>query len=73
MPPSRNTSSGTLTTPARYIGVLGSRSKRLSFLKELVADGALQLDDLQENEILREPLVCRGGEITNPRVREALS
>ncbi len=45
----------------------------VAFLKELVKDGALQLDDLQENEILRDPLVCRGGEVTNQRVREALS
>lgn len=45
----------------------------VAFLRELVKDGEFQLDSLQENEVLREPLVCRAGEITHERVREALS
>ena len=43
----------------------------VNFLKELVVDGEVALD--LENEILREPLVCHGGEVTSDRVREALS
>jgi len=41
-----------------------------TFLAHLVKDNAVQtgLDD----EIVRETLVTRGGEIVNPRVREAL-
>ena len=43
----------------------------VSFLKELTKEGEMDID--LENETLREPLVCRGGEVTNERVREILS
>lgn len=39
-----------------------------NFLTHLVKDGKLQLN--MEDEITRETLVTRGGEIVNPRVRE---
>lgn len=39
-----------------------------NFLLHLVKDGSLQLN--MEDEITRETLVTRGGEIVNPRVRE---
>lgn len=41
-----------LTTPARYIGVLGSRSKRLTFMKDLEALGVPASD----RESIRMPL-----------------
>jgi NAD(P) transhydrogenase subunit alpha len=40
-----------------------------SFLVHLVKDGALHID--LDDEITRETLVARGGEIVNPRVRQA--
>ena len=43
----------------------------VSFLKELLEDGDVDID--LENETIRDPLVCRGGEVTNERIREALS
>ena len=42
-----------------------------NFLVHLVKDGKLQLN--LEDEITRETLVTRGGEVVNPRVREYLS
>jgi H+-translocating NAD(P) transhydrogenase subunit alpha len=42
-----------------------------TFLKHLLRDGTLSLDT--EDEITRETLVTRGGEVVNPRVRELLS
>src|SRR5437879_5778702 len=42
-----------------------------AFLLHLVKDGKLQLD--WEDEIVRETLMTRGGEVVNPRVREFLS
>ena len=42
----------------------------VTFLLHLAKDGALQVN--LEDEITRETLVARGGEPTNPRVREAL-
>jgi NAD(P) transhydrogenase subunit alpha len=41
-----------------------------AFLLHLVKDGALRLDP--EDEIARETLVTRGGEVVHPRVREAM-
>ena len=42
-----------------------------AFLLHLVRDGKLQLD--WEDEIVRETLLTRGGEVVNPRVREFFS
>jgi NAD(P) transhydrogenase subunit alpha len=42
-----------------------------AFLLHLVKDGKLQLD--LEDEIVRETLLTRGGEVVNPRVREFFS
>jgi NAD(P) transhydrogenase subunit alpha len=42
-----------------------------AFLLHLVKDGKLQLD--WEDEIVRETLMTRGGEVVNPRVREFFS
>jgi NAD(P) transhydrogenase subunit alpha len=42
-----------------------------TFLNELLDEGCLKVD--LENEVIRAPLVCRAGEITNDRVKEALS
>ncbi len=42
-----------------------------AFLLHLVKDGKLQLD--WEDEIVRETLLTRGGEVVNPRVREFFS
>ena len=42
-----------------------------AFLLHLVKDGNLQLD--LEDEIVRETLLTRGGEVVNPRVREFFS
>lgn len=42
-----------------------------AFLLHLVKDGKLQLN--MEDEITRETLVTRGGEVVNPRVREFFS
>jgi NAD(P) transhydrogenase subunit alpha len=42
-----------------------------AFLLHLVKDGKLQLD--WEDEIVRETLLTRGGEVANPRVREFFS
>jgi NAD(P) transhydrogenase subunit alpha len=41
-----------------------------AFLKHLVRGGELNLN--VDDEILRDTLVCRGGEVVHPRVREAL-
>ena len=41
-----------------------------NFVVNLVADGAVQLD--KDDEIVRDSMVTRGGEIVHPRVREAL-
>jgi NAD(P) transhydrogenase subunit alpha len=41
-----------------------------AFLTHLVRDGGLALD--RDDEILAETLVARGGEVVNPRVRQAL-
>jgi NAD(P) transhydrogenase subunit alpha len=41
-----------------------------TFLKHLIQDGALRID--VEDEITRETLVARGGEVVNPRVRQLL-
>jgi len=41
-----------------------------NFVANLVKKGELQLDS--GDEIVRESMVCRNGEITHPRVREAL-
>jgi len=42
-----------------------------AFLLHLVRDGKLQLD--WEDEIVRETLLTRGGEVVNPRIREFFS
>ncbi len=42
-----------------------------AFLLHLVKDGKLQLD--LEDEIVRETMLTRGGEVVNPRVREFFS
>jgi NAD(P) transhydrogenase subunit alpha len=42
----------------------------LTFLQHLVKDGELQFD--MEDEITRESLLTRGGEIVHPRIREIL-
>jgi NAD(P) transhydrogenase subunit alpha len=41
-----------------------------TFLLNLVSDGAIQLDT--EDEIVRETLVTRGGEVVHPRIRDLL-
>ena len=41
-----------------------------TFLLHLVKDGRLNID--LEDEITRETLVARGGEVVHPRVREVL-
>jgi NAD(P) transhydrogenase subunit alpha len=41
-----------------------------NFVANLVEDGAPQLD--KDDEIVRESMVARGGEVVHPRVREAL-
>jgi NAD(P) transhydrogenase subunit alpha len=41
-----------------------------AFLLHFVKDGALAIDP--QDEIARETLVARGGEVVHPRVREAL-
>ena len=41
-----------------------------NFVVNLAEDGALQLD--KDDEIVRESMVARGGEVVHPRVREAL-
>jgi NAD(P) transhydrogenase subunit alpha len=41
-----------------------------TFILHLVKDGKLQLD--MEDEITRDTMTTRGGEVVNPRVREAL-
>jgi len=41
-----------------------------TFVANLVKKGELQLD--ADDEIIRESMVARGGEVTHPRVREAL-
>jgi len=46
-------------------------AKNLSnFVVNLVADGVAQLD--KDDEIVRDSMVTRGGEVVHPRVREAL-
>lgn len=42
----------------------------LTFLKELTKDGALDID--MENEVLRETLLTRDGEVVQPRILELL-
>jgi len=42
-----------------------------AFMSELLDEGVPNLD--LENEVIRAPLVCRAGEITNDRIKEALS
>jgi NAD(P) transhydrogenase subunit alpha len=42
----------------------------VTFLGALVKDGALVVDT--DDEVLRETLVARGGEVVHPRVRESL-
>lgn len=42
----------------------------VTFLKELTKEGALNID--MENEVLRETLLTRDGEVVQPRVRELL-
>jgi len=41
-----------------------------NFVVNMVKKGELQLDS--EDEIVRDSMLCRGGEIVHPRVREAL-
>jgi NAD(P) transhydrogenase subunit alpha len=41
-----------------------------NFVVNLAADGVLQLD--KDDEIVRESMVTRGGDVVHPRVREAL-
>ncbi len=43
----------------------------VAFVQELLDEGALNID--LENEVIRGPLVCRAGEITNDRIKEALA
>jgi len=43
----------------------------VAFLNELLDEGALKID--LENEVIRGPLVCQAGEITNDRIKEALA
>lgn len=42
-----------------------------TFLDELLDDGKLNID--LENQVIRDTLVCKAGEITNDRIREALA
>jgi NAD(P) transhydrogenase subunit alpha len=42
-----------------------------AFLLHLVKDGQLQLN--MDDEIVRETMLTRGGEVVNPRVREFFS
>ncbi len=53
------------------IGWFNLASTITAFLLHLVKDGKLQLD--WEDEIVRETLLTRGGEVVNPRVREFFS
>jgi len=41
-----------------------------NFVVNLAADGALQLD--KDDEIVRDSMITRGGDVVHPRVREAL-
>ena len=41
-----------------------------NFVVNLVKDGVAQLD--KDDEIVRDSLLTRGGEVVHPRVREAL-
>jgi NAD(P) transhydrogenase subunit alpha len=41
-----------------------------AFLREIIRDGTLALD--MDNEVQRETLLTRGGEVVHPRVRELL-
>jgi len=41
-----------------------------AFLKEFIKDGAMAID--MENEVVRETLLTRGGDVVNERVRELL-
>jgi NAD(P) transhydrogenase subunit alpha len=41
-----------------------------AFLRELLSEGDLRLD--LENEVLRETLVTRDGDVVHPRVRDRL-
>jgi len=42
----------------------------VNFLLNMVKDGKLEIDE--QDEIVRDTLVARGGQVTNQRVREAL-
>jgi len=42
-----------------------------AFVTELLDEGALKID--LDNEVIRGPLVCQAGEITNDRIKEALA
>jgi NAD(P) transhydrogenase subunit alpha len=42
-----------------------------TFLLNMVKDGQLELD--KDDEIVRESIVVRNGEIVNPRVRETVA
>ncbi|TDJ66964.1 MAG: Re/Si-specific NAD(P)(+) transhydrogenase subunit alpha [Planctomycetota bacterium] len=42
----------------------------VAYLGALVKEGEIAID--LEDEVVREPMVCRGGEVTNERVKEAL-
>lgn len=42
-----------------------------TFLLHLVCDGQIKLD--LEDEIVRETLICRGGEVVHPKVKDLLS
>jgi NAD(P) transhydrogenase subunit alpha len=62
--------------PANVVSALGGHASQmysrnvLNFLKLIVKKGELTLDT--EDEIIREVLVTKGGEVVQPRVREAL-
>jgi H+-translocating NAD(P) transhydrogenase subunit alpha len=44
-----------------------------TFLQHLMKDGKLRLDDAASDDIIRETMVTRGGEVVNARVREFFS
>jgi NAD(P) transhydrogenase subunit alpha len=66
----------TVTAPLNLAATVPYHASQLyarnlaNFVVNLVADGAVQLD--KDDEIVRDSMVARGGEIVHPRVREAL-
>lgn len=67
----------TILGPSNLPGSVAQTSSQLfannlvAFLGEIVADGELKVD--LENEVVRGALACHEGEVTQERIREALS